>query len=55
MGLLRAAGNQAVKKLSLRIEKQEKIAMIVVSSLNTISSLISKHYQMTPFQMKNIH
>ena len=28
--------------MSLKIEKHEKIAMIVVSSLNTISSLISK-------------
>ena len=28
--------------MSLKIEKHEKIAMIAVSSLNTISSLISK-------------
>ena len=42
MGLLRVAGNQAIKKLSLKIEKHEKIAMLAVSTLNTISSLILK-------------
>ena len=42
MGLLRVVGNQAIKKLSMKIEKQEKIAMLAVSALNTISSLISK-------------
>ena len=42
MGLLRVVGNQAIKKLSLKIEKDEKIVMLVVSSLNIISSLISK-------------
>ena len=42
MGLLRVIGNQAIKKLSLKIEKHDKIAMLAVSMLNTISSLISK-------------
>ena len=42
MGLLRVVENQAIKKMSLKIEKYEKIAMLAVSSLNTISSLISK-------------
>ena len=42
MDLLRVVGNQATKKLSLKIEKHEKIAMLAVSSLNTISSFISK-------------
>ena len=42
MGLLRVVGNQAIKKMSLKIEKHEKIAILAVSSLNTISSLISK-------------
>ena len=42
MGLLRVVGNQAIKKMSLKIEKHEKNAMLAVSSLNTISSLISK-------------
>ena len=37
MGLLRVVG-----KMSLKIEKHEKIAMLAVSALNTISSLISK-------------
>ena len=42
MGLLRVVGNRAMKKMSLKIEKHEKIAMLAVSALNTISSLISK-------------
>ena len=42
MGLRRVAGNRFIKKMSLKIEKHEKIAMLVVSTLNTISSLISK-------------
>ena len=42
MGLLRILGNRAIKKLALKLEKHEKIAMLVVSTLNTISSLISK-------------
>ena len=42
MGLLRVVGNRAIKKMSLKIEKHEKIAMLAVSMLNTISSLFSK-------------
>ena len=42
MGLLRVVGNRAIKKMSLKIEKHEKIAMLAVSTLNTISSLILK-------------
>ena len=42
MGLIRVVGNHAIKKMSLKIEKHEKIAMLAVSSFNTISSLISK-------------
>ena len=42
MGLLRVVRNQTIKKLSLKIEKHEKIAILAISSLNTISSLISK-------------
>ena len=42
MGLLRVVGNRSIKKMSLKIEKHEKIAMLAVSTLNTISSLISK-------------
>ena len=42
IGLLRVVGNQAIKKMSLKIEKHEKFAMLDVSSLNTISILISK-------------
>ena len=42
MGLLRDVGYSAIKKMSLKIEKHEKIAMLAVSTLNTISSIISK-------------
>ena len=42
IGLLRVVGNRGIKKMSLKIEKYEKIAMLAVSTLNTISSLISK-------------
>ena len=42
MGLIRVVENNAIKKLSLKKEKHENIAMLAVSSLNTISSLISK-------------
>ena len=55
MWLIRDVGNHAIKKMSLKIEKHEKIAMVNISSLNTIVVSFQKHYQMTPFQMKNIH
>ena len=55
MGLRRVVGNRAIKKMSLKIEKHEKIAMLAVWTLNTISSLTSKHYPISQFQMKNIH
>ena len=42
MGLLRVVGNRAIKKMSLKIEEHEKIAMLAVSAVNTNSSLISK-------------
>ena len=42
MGLLRVVENRAFKKISLTIEKYEKIAMLVDSALNTISRLISR-------------
>ena len=42
MGLLRVVGNRAIKKMSLIIEKHEKIAMLANSALNIIGSLISK-------------
>ena len=42
MGLFRVVGNQAIKKMSLKIEKHEMIVMLAVSTLSTISSLISK-------------
>ena len=42
MGLHRVVRNRAIKKMSLKIEKHEKIALLAVSTLNTISSLISK-------------
>ena len=42
MGLLRVVGNYASKNLTLTIAKHERIAVLAVSSFNTISSLISK-------------
>ena len=42
MGLLRVVGNRAIEKMSVKIEKHEKITMLAVSTLKTISSLISK-------------
>ena len=42
MGLLEVVGNRVIKNMSLKIEKHEKIAMLAVSALTTISSLISK-------------
>ena len=42
MGLLRVVGNRATKKMLFKIEKHDEIAMLAVSTLNTISSLISK-------------
>ena len=41
MGLRRVVENQAIKTLSLKIENHQKIAMLAVSALSTISSLIS--------------
>ena len=41
-GLLLVVSSRAIKKMSLKIEKHEKIAMLALSSLNTISSLMSK-------------
>ena len=42
IGLLRVVGNRDIKKMSLKIEKREKIAMLAISAFNTIRSLISK-------------
>ena len=42
MRLVRVVGNRAIKKTSLKIENHEKIAMMAVSTLNIISSLISR-------------
>ena len=42
MGLLRLVENQAIKKMNSKIGKHEKIAMLAVSAINTISTLISK-------------
>ena len=42
MGIPRVVGNRAIKKMSLKVEKHEKIAKLAVSTLNTISSLMLK-------------
>ena len=65
MGLLRVVGNQAIKMMSLKIEKHEKIVMLAVSKLNTISSLISKaltddsisdeEYSLICWSLKRLH
>ena len=39
-GLLRVVGCRAIKKMLLKIEKHEKIAMLAVSSLHTMSNLM---------------
>ena len=44
MGLLRVVENCAIKKMLLKIEQNEKNAMLAISAFNTISRLISKHY-----------
>ena len=43
MGLLRVVGNQAIKKMSLKIEKHEKIAMLAVSTLTLSVVSFQKH------------
>ena len=55
MGLLRVVGNRVIKKMSLEIEKHEKIAMLAISAHNTISGLISKALSDESIQMKNTH
>ena len=55
IGLLRVVGNQAIKKLSLKIEKHEKIAFQHLTPLTLSVMSFRKHYHMIPFQMKNIH
>ena len=42
MGLLQVVGNRAIKKMSLKLENMKNIAMLAVSALNAINSLISK-------------
>ena len=55
MGLLRVVGNRAIKKMSLIIEKHEKIPMLAVSALNTISILISKALSDDSISDEDIH
>ena len=52
MGLLRVVGNHAIKKMSLKIEKDCDVKLFHRLTLSVVS--FRKHYQMTPFQMKNI-
>ncbi|DAC81555.1 TPA_asm: SLATT [Hydra adintovirus] len=42
MGVLSLIGSQAIKKLTIKAEKHEKIKVLADAKLNTISSLISK-------------
>ena len=55
MGLLRVVGNYAIKKMSLKIEKHEKIAMLAVHRLTLSVVSFQTHYEMDLFQIKNIH
>ena len=55
MGLLWVVGNQAIKKLSLKKETHQKIAILAVSTLTLSVVTFQKRYQMIPFQMNNIH
>ena len=55
MRLLRVVGNRAIKKMSLKIQKFEKIVMLAVSTLNTTVASFQKHYPIIQFHMKNIH
>ena len=41
MGRLRVVRNRAIKKISLKIEKHDKIVMLAISAINTNSSFIS--------------
>ena len=43
MGLLRVVGNRAIKKMSLKIEKHEKIAMLLVQHLALSVVSFQKH------------
>ena len=52
MGLLRVVGNRAIKKMLLKIEKHEKIAILAISSLNTISIFSSKALSDDPISDK---
>ena len=42
MGLFRVAGDRTIIEMSLNLEKHEKIAMLAISALNNISSLVSR-------------
>ena len=55
MGLHRVVGNRAIKNMSLKMEQHEKIAMLAVSVFTLSVVSFQKYYQMTAFQMKNIH
>ena len=55
MGLLRVLGNHAIKKMSLKIEKHEILRFYLFQRLTLSVVSFQKHYQMTPFQMTNIH
>ena len=43
LGLFRVVGNQAIKKMSLKIEKHEKMAMLAVSTLTLSVVSFQKH------------
>ena len=56
MGLLRVVGNRAIKKMSLKIEKHmDRLRCWLFHHLTLSVVPFQNHYQMTPFQVKNIH
>ena len=54
MELIRVVGNHTIKKMSSKIEKHEKIAMLAVHR-STLSVVSFQKHQMTSFQMNNIN
>ena len=55
MGLIRVVGNHAIKKMSMKIENHERLRCQLFHRLTLSVVSFQKHYQMTSFQMKNIH
>ena len=55
LGLLRVVGNRAIQKKSLKIENMKRLRCYLFQYLTLSVVSFEKHYQLTPFQMKNVH